>query len=130
MQKPLLRCVITVVLAICILCCLTACSSSSVEGTWIVKEYRFGDNVCSKDNVSEMLGEDFATLQNDSTITFHGNGKVDVYSMGTTNHGTYSVDGDEILIYDEDGILQGIIPLVNQNIEVDFDTFVVVYEKK
>ena len=130
MCKPSLKNIVAVALLLCILCTLTACGSSSVLGTWIIKEYKSGNEVFPKDDISKVFGEDLATYFNDSTITFYSNGELNMYVMNTNTRRTYRVAGNTIEVYDENGTLEGSMLLVGQSIEVDYGNLVMVYEKK
>ena len=81
---------------------LTACGSSSIVGTWTVKEYIYEDETISPDTAAEWFGESFAK-NNDTKLVFQNSGHVKAQFPMTGLDTTldYTVTDNLIEVYEE-----------------------------
>lgn len=134
-KRPVMLFVMIAVIATLLVGC--GKKADSVVGTWVVKEYEIEDEVVSKDNIKDYLGE-LSEQNNKWQLDFTSNGNLVItspnFADGDVNEekASYSVQDGKIEVFDPDDTSDfELIDFDGDNIRIELSSgFVIVLEKK
>lgn len=104
-MKFSLKRILVFMLVLTLLSVLSACGKNNdngITGKWSVTSYKYNDEIYTRDEMSEMMGNAFDDAYGNTVITFNNDGSFSSQpANGEQQTGTYKISDSEISFYDE-----------------------------